>query len=62
MTEQEYINSQELARVRCATEILSDIVAENSITITLEQKREIMEALYQWQDRLFKANKITLKD
>lgn len=59
MKERDYLNVQEHTRIKCAIEILQDIITENSETITSKQKREIMESLHQWKERLYNIIKIT---
>lgn len=55
MSEQEYINVSDLARVTSVIKVIGDIVPETSNTIEEEDYRGMLSKLYEWQNELFKT-------
>jgi len=52
MTEQDYINVSDQAKVRNAIEILNQILPVNSYVILNEEYIEVMSTLAAWEERL----------
>jgi len=52
MTEQDYINVSDQAKVRNAIEILNQILPVNSYVILNEEYNEVMSTLAAWEERL----------
>lgn len=59
MTEREYIDATDLAKVRSAIAVLRQILPENSTVITRPEYGEVMPVLYHWQDQLEALAKVT---
>lgn len=59
MTEREYINAGDLAKLNAARLILSDICADNSPVIIKSELSDIVCTISNWQHDL--ANKIILQ-
>lgn len=57
MTEQEYIDATDLAKVRMIRAILRDIVAENSAVIHPDAYREVSRIVAKWEQDLFNVMK-----
>ena len=52
VSERNYIDIQDLGKVRCLTYLLKSIVSENSESITKEEMREVGEIIHTWRERL----------
>jgi small-conductance mechanosensitive channel len=61
MTEQEYINATDLAKLRSALNILKEIVPENSTIIPTEEFKKVRAEIFHWEIAITK-NIMTSED
>lgn len=52
MTEQEYIDATDLAKLRIADTIIRDVLPANSSVVDKESHRTVCRIIQQWTDRL----------
>lgn len=53
MTEREYLDVRELSNLIAISNLLRDIVPENSESISIEDYRTISESINNWKQKLF---------
>jgi hypothetical protein len=58
MTEQEYIDAQELEQSRTLVAILTKICPKNSSVIPVEEHKEVLQKVHSWMDKLSAEIKI----
>ena len=59
MEQQEYIDVSDRIRVSNASQILSQIVPEQSSVITPSELQHVLTALHYWEEKLLKRVRIT---
>jgi len=59
MKEKEYINVSDLARIRAINAIIRLIIPKNSSVIKIRDYNKVTSLLYEWEDQISRAIKVT---